>query len=329
MRGLERLERRRPASTIAQRGDELVEAAVAARGLPGRARRREAADRRVLEGLREVAEREPLRGQGRLRLGAAQPGADRGGHRDRGRPSTPRSRRRSSERPPRARPRSGSTPPTTLVPPPNGTTATPLARAGLEHRGATCSALAGQDDRVGRRVEPPARGGGPGPDSCARRRGARAARAPFRTPRGPTARAIASGHRPRLGQRDLLELDALGRARLRRARTRSIASARSASSARRRPSSPQPHHLVGARSAHSSTSRHQGALDALEGLVEAPLATAPRIIGEPRRDMPRSSRSCVERHRGRRRPRLERGSPISDERTIRSNGVPSSSCSQT
>ena len=57
------------------------EAAVAARGLPGRAGRGEAADRRVLEGLREVAERRRPRGQRRFRLGPAQAGAEARGQR--------------------------------------------------------------------------------------------------------------------------------------------------------------------------------------------------------------------------------------------------------
>ena len=110
-----------------------VEAPVAARGLPGGAGRGEAADRRVLEGLREVAEGEPLRAQRRLRLGPAQAGAEARRSASGGRP-----RRRAGAARSRLisrwwEPRSGSTPPTTLVPPPNGTTATPSRGADVEH----------------------------------------------------------------------------------------------------------------------------------------------------------------------------------------------------
>ena len=53
---------RSPAGAMqADRADQGVEAPVAARGLAGRAGRGEAADRRVLEGLREVAEGQALR----------------------------------------------------------------------------------------------------------------------------------------------------------------------------------------------------------------------------------------------------------------------------
>ena len=63
------------------RADQRVEAPVAAGGLARRAGRGEAADRRVLEGLREVAEGEALGAERRLRLRPAQPGAEPRGER--------------------------------------------------------------------------------------------------------------------------------------------------------------------------------------------------------------------------------------------------------
>ena len=63
------------------RGDELVEAPVSARGLAGGAGGRHAADGRLLEGLREVADRVAEAAEGRLGLGAAQARAEPGGER--------------------------------------------------------------------------------------------------------------------------------------------------------------------------------------------------------------------------------------------------------
>ena len=80
MRGLERAERARRRGQP-QGGDELVEAPVAARGLPGGAGRREPADRRVLERLRKVAQSDALRGKRFLRLGSPEPRPEGGGHR--------------------------------------------------------------------------------------------------------------------------------------------------------------------------------------------------------------------------------------------------------
>ena len=66
-----------------QADDQRVEAAVAGAGLAAGAGGGEAADGGELEGLREVAEREPVLGEQRLGLGAAQAGLEGGGHRDR------------------------------------------------------------------------------------------------------------------------------------------------------------------------------------------------------------------------------------------------------
>ena len=136
----------------ADRADQRVEAPVAARGLAGRAGRGEAADRRVLEGLREVAEGEALARP------APPPPRARAGRRRGGR-SASGGRRSTSRRAPRSRlisrswaPRSGSTPPTTLVPPPKGTTAMPSRGADVEHA-AQGLGVGGQHDRVGRRLE--------------------------------------------------------------------------------------------------------------------------------------------------------------------------------
>ncbi len=65
----------------AHRADEVVEAAVATRGLPRRPGRGEAADRRVLEGLGEVAEDEAGPVQLGFGLGAAEAGAQGRGQR--------------------------------------------------------------------------------------------------------------------------------------------------------------------------------------------------------------------------------------------------------
>ena len=60
---------------------ELVDPPVAGGRLSGGPRRHPAADGRELERLREVAERQTVRGQLRLRLGPEQPGLERGGQR--------------------------------------------------------------------------------------------------------------------------------------------------------------------------------------------------------------------------------------------------------
>ncbi len=125
-----------------QRGDEVVEATVAGRRLAGGASGREAADRRVLERLREVPEGQPLRAQRILGLGSAQARPEGRGQRDADRPPRRAAGAGRARSPARGRRRSGSTPPTTLVPPPNGTTATP-SRAQTSSSAATCSALPG------------------------------------------------------------------------------------------------------------------------------------------------------------------------------------------
>ena len=109
----------------AQAQHHLLDRAVAGRGLPGRARRGAAAERDVLEGLREVAERaaraRPARARARARacprltVTVARLAVER----EHARPGAACRARP----PPRCAPRSGATPPTTLVPPPNGTTA--------------------------------------------------------------------------------------------------------------------------------------------------------------------------------------------------------------
>ena len=81
--GVRRLQRAQVAGRRQQahRADHGVEAPVAAGGLPGGAGGGEAADRRVLEGLREVAEGQALAAQRRLRLRPAQAGAEAGAER--------------------------------------------------------------------------------------------------------------------------------------------------------------------------------------------------------------------------------------------------------
>ena len=81
--GRRRAERERPGrGGGGERDDHRVEAAVAGAGLPARPGGREAADRRVLEGLGVVAEGQPVPGQQRLGLGTAQARLEGRGHRD-------------------------------------------------------------------------------------------------------------------------------------------------------------------------------------------------------------------------------------------------------
>ena len=238
----------------AQPADQLVEAPVARRGLAGRPRGRAAADRHVLEALREVPERQPARAEQALELGAAQ----RPRRPARGRETrvdvldgvqAREVERHDGRRSRRAR---ASTPPTTLVPPPKGTTATPGARAGLEH-GAHLPVVGGQHDGVGRPVRlaraeadevgvalaggvehARARGRSRTPSVAHRRRAARGARRrPAPTPAGarPRARRAALGVAERAAE-------PLGAAR------RGACGGSASCPARPRPS-PQPHQRIG------------------------------------------------------------------------------------
>ena len=116
-----------------QPDDHLVEAAVAGGVLAAGAGRGEPADRRVLERLGEVAEREPVLAQQPLGVRCPHPGLQRRDPRhrvDRDEPVHPaRSRATTAAKPARA----GASPPTTEVPPPKGTTATRCSRTGPKH----------------------------------------------------------------------------------------------------------------------------------------------------------------------------------------------------
>jgi hypothetical protein len=111
--------RRRP-----QPRHERVDPAVARGGLAGRAGGDPAADGGELEGLRQVAEREVVRGERRLRRRPVRPAWSVARRERASTSTTASSRRRSSAMTAWWLPRSAATPPTTLVPPPKGTTAT-------------------------------------------------------------------------------------------------------------------------------------------------------------------------------------------------------------
>ena len=254
---------RRPASRSAAPSHELVDAAVAGRGLAGGARGHPAADGRELERLREVAERQALGGQPPLGARPEQARPRSVAVSDvRSTSSRRSSRRRSSEITPRSRPRSGSTPPTTLVPPPNGTTATRVLGAGREHGRAPRRPTRGHDHGVGRARRVARSAGARGPGSCAPRRGRRAprgrrARAP-RRPLPPAARAAPPAAAARAG--------APARARpcgvpaagstpelVAQQRHRGLGD-----SARRAPSSPQPHQRIRPSPEHACASPSSG-----------------------------------------------------------------------
>ena len=179
----------------ADRLHEVVDVGPDRREVPARARRDPAAERRQLERLREEAHRQPVLGRaGASSAGPATPAWIRAA-RDTGSTSTTRSSRdRSSETTPsRSSGTRGSTPPTTLVPPPNGMTAT-SSRAAHSSVASIVVLVAREDHRV-RRVVDPARGTpGPCPGTTARRR-ARPGRADRSTsPRSrPAAGSAASG----------------------------------------------------------------------------------------------------------------------------------------
>ena len=207
--------------------DQLVDAPVAGRGLPRRAGGHPAAHGRVLERLREVAERDALGGQQPLGLGTEQPALERRGERgavDVQQAVQPVQVER--DRRPRSRPPRGSTPPTTLLPPPNGTTAT-RASAQAASSALTSSAEPGATTASGARRQAARCAAGRGPGSCARRRARRArrgrrARAPPPPPRASRSRTDAV--EPRLGQPHLLERDRPAPAPEGRRRARSAAS---------------------------------------------------------------------------------------------------------
>ncbi len=123
-----------------------------------------------------MADRQPVGAERGLRLGPAQAGAEAGGQRAAVDLDVAEAQARSSETSREWAPRTGSIPPTTLVPPPNGTTATPLRRADLDHAGDRVG-VGRQQHRVGRGREasPPQSGevavaarrsrGGPDPRS--------------------------------------------------------------------------------------------------------------------------------------------------------------------
>ena len=182
----------------------------------------------------------------------------------------------------------GSTPPTTLVPPPNGTTATP-SRAQASSTRRDLGGASGQHHRVRSLVEPT----GAQPDQVgisAARSASQAVlgRRPTRRP-GPTASATACGTRPARGRSTSLELGRAARARPRRAR-------RAASRALLAqldplggvPPAPPLHGRVVAIVAHV-----RRPLDPGQRLVQA-RPVARRIIGEPSRERPRS-RSLLSR----------------------------------
>ena len=227
-----------------------------------------------------------------LGLGTAQAGPERRGQRDRVDLDRRAAGRRSSAITPLVRaPRPGSTPPTTLVPPPNGTTATP-SRAQASSRAATAPRRAGIDHGVGRVLERPAAQ----PDqigiALARPRGGRGPRGRSARSPAPTASTTALGSgrasgsatsssRPRGAGSPSPELGAQHRQG-------------AAPSSGRLAGSPHPHHFCGraavpvshrlARSARSipasaSSSRCAG--------------RAPHHRPSPRREIPRSVSSLV------------------------------------
>ncbi len=192
-------------------GYELVEASVAARRLAGGPRRREAADGRVLERLREMADREPVRAHGVLGLGAAQTRSEGGDERDAvdldaahpAQIQRDQALVRAGDRVDAAD-HAGSAA--------ERDHRDPLARADLEHVG-ELGRLAGHDHRVGRRGQAPA--------AQADQVGIAASR---RSPHpllvcDQDARLVHRvddriGQRARRGERDLVELDRSHRLRL-------------------------------------------------------------------------------------------------------------------
>ena len=137
----------------AHRLDEVVDVRVQRGEVAARAGGDPAAERRVLERLREVAQRQAVLAQLVLEARARwrRPGCGR-----RARPRRPRARGRApagrSSRAGVASGTRGSTPPTTLVPPPNGIAAAPASA----HQSSTARARAssrGSGDHVGRVVE--------------------------------------------------------------------------------------------------------------------------------------------------------------------------------
>ena len=210
----------------------------------------------------------------------------RGGTRGRARARPPCGPCRARAPPP-CEPRSGATPPTTLVPPPNGTTASELLRAQLEQR-AQLLVRARVEDRVGgaRRARP--RAGARGRGSPCRRRAAparrdRRGRARHRrsraAPRAPRARSRA----PR--QTYLLERDGWARALGEPDRLAQEARARARAGAGGRAASPHPHQrIVGGRRrlAHASAT---DPLETVECLLErSRLRRGARAAAEARRE---------------------------------------------
>ena len=182
--------------------DEVVDVGHQRREVPARARRDPAAERRVLERLREVAQRVAVLAQLVLEHRARSRRAWISAAREaRSTSSTRSSPRRSIDTAPAyASPTRGSTPPTTLVPPPNGIAASAGRRRTSRGRRATSSSLA----RRARRRRAGCRTGRGTPARCrgrpCRRRGTRASygirgadRAPARRAARPAGRA---GRRP-------------------------------------------------------------------------------------------------------------------------------------
>ena len=254
------------------RGDQLVEAPVAARGLAGRAGGGEAADRRLLEGLREVPERHararpaPPRPRGR-----AGPGPSRAVSEVRSR-STARSAARSSETTAEWAPATASRPPTTLDPPPKGTTATPLG-AGLEHRRDLLGRSAGRGPRRGR-ARACRCAAGPGPDSCAPPRGAGGPRRRSAGSSPPRRRAPRPGAAALRAARPARARPARSRRRARRRARRAARPGRLGQLARRSPS-PHPHHLKASASSPRATrpATPLEALSASRGCARWPAAS--------------------------------------------------------
>ena len=111
--------------------DQVVDVGLQRREVPAGPGRDPAAEGRVLEGLREVAQGEPVLAQLLLEAAARSPRPGSAPPASSGRPRAPGRAGAGPSSPPAARRAARSTPPTTLVPPPKGITAAPSASAQL------------------------------------------------------------------------------------------------------------------------------------------------------------------------------------------------------